>query len=483
MSTLRDILSKKIDEYIATPTEENLNNIKSFVKENGADVNGLDYNDETPLFKVVKKQADHLSAFTPNKKLELMQTLIDLGADVNKQDNYGMTPLMHTTGAYEETKLLLDNNANFYLADKKGNSVLNYLKPDQKKLVMYKDAVNNVNIGKYNPNIKIYDDHSTFLIEYGDIDAKSFIKAGTDLNAQNDFGETALMVMKNKESIKDVIEAGANLDIKDRNGNTALARSVMSNGGVEKATLLTTAGADITSKNNKGESILMLASSKETVDLILETAKAKGMDVQAMLNEKDNEGKTVLAHAFENNRSNKVIQTLLDHGANIYAQDNQGKLAYNYANKDAFELVQPTIFNDNVKNIEKESDPAIRAQKASNLVLAVKNTEQAQALVNLGVDPNARYAQNRTVVMATAYENNIDATKAWISVGADIKLQDSNGKNAMDYAQTPEMKSTLTMASVKQHTMANAPQTQTQETPAKQPQVNMAVRANSQGGR
>lgn len=483
MSTLRDILSKKIDEYIAAPTEENLNNIKSFVKENGADVNGLDYNDETPLFKVVKKQASYESTFTPNKKLELMQTLIDLGADVNKQDRYGMTPLMHTTGAYEETKLLLDNNANIYLADKNGNSVLNYLKPDQKKLVMYKDAINAVSSGKCNANIKIYNDNTSLLMEYGDIDAKSFIKAGTDLNAQNDFGETALMVMKNKESIKDVIEAGANLDIKDRNGNTALARAVMSNAGLEKATLLTAAGADITAKNNKGESVLMLANSKEEIDLILETAKAKGMDIQAMLNEKDNEGKTVLAHAFENNRSNEVIQTLLDHGANLYEHDNKGNITYSHANQSAQKLIIPILVDNRIKDIAREQDPEKRSIAATNLLPNVTNKEQAKSLLDLGGKINATDNQGHTVLMHAVYKNNIEAVKILTEVGADTKIKDNFNKNAMDYAQTPEMKSTLTMASVKQHTMANAPQTQTQETPAKQPQVNMAVRANSQGGR
>ena len=483
MATLSDILTKKLNDYFSSPTEENLTDIKSFVKENGADVNGFDYNDETPLLKVVKKQADHLSTFTPNKKLELMQTLIDLGADVNKQDRYGMTPLMHTTGAYEETKLLLNNNANIYLADKNGNTCLNYLQPEQKKLVMYKDAANNVSSGRYNPNTKINNDNTTFLMEYGDIDAKLFIKAGTDLNAQNNAGETALMIMKNKESIKEVIEAGAYLDIKDSNGNTALARAVMSSDGVEKATLLTAAGADITAKNNKGESILMQAQSKEAVDLILETAKAKGMDIKALLNEKDNDGKTVLAHAFEKNCSKEVIQTLLDHGADIYAQDNQGKLAYKYANNESFKLVQPTIFNDNVKNIAKEPDPAIRAQKASSIILSVTNKEQAQALVDLGADINAKYSNNRTALMAAAFYGNTDAAKAFIEAGADLKAKDITGKSAMDYAQTPEMKSLLTMASVKQHTMANTPQTQTQETPAKQPQINMAALAKGQDER
>ena len=113
----------------------------------------------------------------------------------------------------------------------------------------------------------------------------------------------------------------------------------------------------------------------------------------------------------------------------------------------------------------------------------VTNKEQAKSLLDLGGKINATDNQGHTVLMHAVYKNNIEAVKILTEVGADTKIKDNFNKNAMDYAQTPEMKSTLTMASVKQHAMANAPQTQTQETQAKQPQVNMAALAKSQDGR
>ncbi len=368
----------------------------------------------------------------------------------------------------------------------------------------------------------------------------AFVANGADINTPNADGTTPVFSAKNSQELGYLKEKGANFDIQDNNGNTAL----MANANrLDIVKPLIENGASIYIQNKEGKDVSQIASNYDTANLIyathnknrldkgeisadfadqsgttlliaypdnytkhwiekganvnaadnngttplmtVKTAEAAKMLVEAGadINARDKDGKTALAHAFENNCSKEVIQTLLDHGADIYAQDNQGKLAYQYANNESFKLVQPTVFNDNVKNIAKEPDPTIRAQKASSIILSVTNKEQAQALVDLGADINAKYANNRTALMAAAFYGNTDAAKAFIEVGADLKAKDITGKNAMDYAQTPEMKSLLTMASVKQHTMANTPQTQSQEIPAKQSQINMAAITKSQDGR
>ena len=86
-----------------------------------------------------------------------MQTLIELGADVNAKDlSTGKTPIMYTSDwrEQEETKLLIKNNANIYLTDKNNKSCLDYLDEPNKKIVLCKDVLNGISNGNIEPNAK-----------------------------------------------------------------------------------------------------------------------------------------------------------------------------------------------------------------------------------------------------------------------------------------------------------------------------------------
>lgn len=120
--------------------------------ENGADLNALVL-DESPLMFAT------YPAFSKNVKLNsLVDLLIELGADVNKTNSKGQTPLIFAA------------------------------KEDAKREI------------------------------------PSLIRSGADLNAQDDCGRTALMycVMKNNQMANDLIEAKANVFIKDQECNTAI---------------------------------------------------------------------------------------------------------------------------------------------------------------------------------------------------------------------------------------------------------------------
>ena len=512
METRLDYLMKQIDEYFVSPTDENLNKIKEFVtKEAGYCINDRNYSDDTPLLKVVKKPPVD-NGFDNHKKLALMQTLIELGADVNAKDlSTGKTPIMYS-GSKETTMLLINNGANIYLTDKSGKTCLNYLDEENKHLVNCKNTLDLLSNGSIKPDAKDPWGDTT-LIVYGDVAAPAFIKLGVDVNAKGEHGKTALMAMKNPEAIKAVIAAGADIEAKDDFGNTAFNRAI---NNVEKAKLLIEAGADITNKNNAGVTALMSAKDKETLDLILDTAKAKGLDVNAMIQEKDNEGKSVLAHAFENHCSNEVIQTLIDHGASLHDKDNKGNEALQYADANSYNYVKPILVDDVIKNIANEQNPEIRSNRATSLLTDVTNKEQAQALIELGGDVNGKVQGTTSVLMSAANNGNTDAAKILIEaganvndtddaghtalmyavsqnktstasvltdMGADVKARDTSGNNAMDYAQTAEMKSVLAAASVRQTKREKEAQTQTQATPTRQTQVNMNVAARTQGGR
>lgn len=85
--------------------------------------------------------------------------------------------------------------------------------------------------------------------------AKVLIKAGADLNYKDSNGQTALMYCiysKNFKLLKLLVKAGADLNIKNNNGMTALLIAAYSNKR-RYAEYLIKAGADKTIKNNNGE--------------------------------------------------------------------------------------------------------------------------------------------------------------------------------------------------------------------------------------
>ena len=97
-----------------------------------------------------------------------------------------------------------------------------------------------------------------------------FTGAGLDVNAQNSAGETALMRYvicpngsDNTEGVRDLLAAGAKIDIQDKKGMTALMHACQR---LERhfgiVSLLIEAGADINIRDNENKSAADYAANK-----------------------------------------------------------------------------------------------------------------------------------------------------------------------------------------------------------------------------
>jgi ankyrin repeat protein len=103
-----------------------------------------------------------------------------------------------------------------------------------------------------------------------------------------------------------LLDKGARIEAKDRDGNTALLLSASGSGlpSGDATKVLLSRGANIEARNKNGDTALILAASKggyedaKTVDLLLKS----GANVSA----KNNQGKTALALALKNRRTETV---------------------------------------------------------------------------------------------------------------------------------------------------------------------------------
>ena len=173
-------------------------------------------------------------------------------------------------------------------------------------------------------------DFSKGLLAAADVgDAEAIIAAlegGADVNYQQDWGFTALMIAAGRGRLKAVevlLSRGASVHLRNQVGATAL----MCASSRDVVQILLKARADIEATNNSGASALMAAceSQAKSIDVVKALLEA-GADV----NRRTVHGSTALKWAVLRGDAG-IIQLLLDAGADVKSRDHQEEAAYQLA--------------------------------------------------------------------------------------------------------------------------------------------------------
>lgn len=196
--------------------DDDLDNVKLLV-ENGANVN-ITADSKTPLMLSVSRGNN-----------EILNFLIDNGADVNAQDVNGDTALHnacdYTKGNFAIVESLINADANLNILNKAGQSALYYAT----KFGYYDIAKLLINCGA---EIK-----SDILLTACDVGGrlrdnteciKLLIKNGADVNFKNKYNTTPLMIAtcgERFETVKLLIEHGADVNVVDDLVQTALDKT------------------------------------------------------------------------------------------------------------------------------------------------------------------------------------------------------------------------------------------------------------------
>jgi len=147
-----------------------------------------------------------------NGNTEQAQLSIDVGANMNKEDDYGYTPLMNAVsrGHTEIVRLLIERGANVYSRNKNGVTAYTLARKYRRRPIIRL-------LTEYTALIKasINDDISK---------VRSLIESGHNLNIRDERGQTALIkasVYGHTDIARMLIEAGADVNIRDTHGQTA----------------------------------------------------------------------------------------------------------------------------------------------------------------------------------------------------------------------------------------------------------------------
>jgi ankyrin repeat protein len=307
--------------------------------------------------------------------LEVVQLLLDKGADVSGTDTIGRTPLHYAAGNnhHEVIRLLLDNGAHIEATEDIGWTPLHFALVNNHleiiKLLIDKGAdVNATGLSGWTPLhytvakghlevVKLFLDngadinandkdgltplHYTVATGYLEV-VKLLLDKGADVNATGLSEWTPLHYTVAKghlEVVKLLLDHGADINATDEDGLTPLHYTA-TKGDCEITRLLVDKGADVNATENQGCTPLHFASSEGHLEVVMIL-----LDKGAETNITSFSGWTPL-HFGSSEGHLMVVKLLLDKGADIKAFDNDGLTALSLATaNDHLDVVELLLDN------------------------------------------------------------------------------------------------------------------------------------------
>ena len=253
---------------------------------------------------------------------DIVHFLLRAGADIDEQNKNGTTPLIAAVGQNNErvVQILLDRGANPNERNNDGDTAL-MIAIRYGKL----DVIDDLLIaGSFFGGEDIYNvQNSDLYLELMMISTSGYRldivqylleEEVIDVNAQNEIGVTALMVasMYNATGIAGyLLEMGADPNIPDQDGNTALMPAVTGPNKIEIVNALLEAGADPNIPNEDGNTALMPAVTGPNKIEIVNALLEAGADP----NIPDQDGNTALMSAVTGPDKIEIVDALLEAGA------------------------------------------------------------------------------------------------------------------------------------------------------------------------
>jgi len=288
-------------------------------------------------------------------------------------------------------------------------------------------------------------------------EVKKYLASGADVNAKDRHGNTPLIYAETKQMIELLVTSGANVNVRDRIGRTLLHKASKRKwGDRETVELLISNGADINAKRSNGAIPLHYAVYYDRIENV-KILLSKGADLNAR--DGDQNGATPLHEAAWRSRK-EIVDLLLSKGADVNDKDNDGHtpldLAVQHKRADNIDFLRKHGGRYSTINMAATAGDTEAVKKllttgtyveskdesgASSLYLATENgkDEVVKYLVENGANPNAKTKGEQTPLHIAAYEGHDEIIELLVKNGANlnplITLKGSfSGMTPVDFA-------------------------------------------------
>jgi serine/threonine-protein phosphatase 6 regulatory ankyrin repeat subunit B len=239
---------------------------------------------------------------------------------------------------------------------------------------------------------------------------KLLLNSGAQVNIQNKDGTSALMLASCKRHITTVqflLDHGAAVNLQDALGHSVLMQASY-DGHSQVCQLLLNHGAEVDMLTEQNDSVLMLASAMghtETVKLLLSSG--------AQVNTQNKDGWSALMLA-SCKRHITTVQFLLDHGAAVNLQDALGHSVLMQASYDGHSQVCQLLLNHGaeVDMLTERNDSALV------LASAMGHTETVKLLLNSGAQANTQNEDGWSALMLAIHHGHFNTVQCFLDHGA-----------------------------------------------------------------
>lgn len=298
---------------------------------------------------------------------------------------------------------------------------------------------------------------------------KTLVGSAADANAKDEQGDSPLLysaAVGSADAMKYLLDKGADVNVQNGFGSTALMISATD---IAKVRLLVEHGADVNRASKQGRTALFIAAMSDQSSEIVRYLVAKGANLKA----KDAFGNTILTAAATGNDLN-TIRIALDAGVDVNAAGPTGLtpllLAAGYGNLEATKLllgkgakVNAVTLTAALFPIDDPKSGPVGLHNFTPLLVAMPHASPAlvQTLLDAGADVNAKDSRNMTPLMFAVATNhqNPAVIRMLIDRGADLTVQSNVGETAADWARKLGARAGLQLLKVSRTAEAAAPTT------------------------
>jgi ankyrin repeat protein len=309
------------------------------------------------------------------------------------------------------------------------------------------------------------------LIDAWEIDeVKAYVKKGMPVNLYFNGTTPIIKAVEGgfKETIEYLIAEGADLEAKDKDGDTAL-HTAINWLRVEVVELLIKAGADLTSLAGNGRTTLTSAVKNQIADVDFSTKKKKIIEILleagADVNGKNADRTFNLWHLAEYGNLH-FVEKAIEKGADVNICNANGMpithhlaakgkgyeeiidrlieagtdpLAINRHGWNLF-MIASWYYNEKLKEILKTRKADVVKDEKLDFFAAIADGKllEVKNFIEQGIDINSKFINGESVVIMAAAFNQEELLKYFLEAGVDMNLCNEFGKDAFGYAQGKE---------------------------------------------